>query len=69
MGFENKDVLGNTIEAQAKETIEQVINQVKARNIGESEFHQTIEEVLNSLEPVLDKHPEYIEQRYIRKNS
>ena len=27
MGFENKDVLGNTIEAQAKETIEQVINQ------------------------------------------
>ena len=47
MGFENKDVLGNTIEAQAKETIEQVINQVKARNIGESEFHQTIEEVLH----------------------
>ena len=38
MGFENKDVLGNTIEAQAKETIEKVINQVKARNIGESEF-------------------------------
>ena len=33
MGFENKDVLGNTIEAQAKETIEKIINQVKARNI------------------------------------
>lgn len=65
MGFENKDVLGNTIEAQAKETIEQVINQVKARNIGESEFHQTIEEVLHSLEPVLVKHPEYIKQNIL----
>ena len=65
MGFENKDVLGNTIEAQAKETIEQVINQVKARNIGESEFHQTIEEVLHSLEPVLVKHPEYIKKNIL----
>ena len=65
MGFENKDVLGNTIEAQAKETIEQVINQVKARNIGESEFQQTIEEVLRSLEPVLVKHPEYIKQNIL----
>ena len=65
MGFENKDVLGNTIEAQAKETIEKVINQVKARNIGESEFHQTIEEVLHSLEPVLVKHPEYIKQNIL----
>ena len=65
MGFENKDVLGNTIEAQAKETIEKIINQVKARNIGESEFHQTIEEVLHSLEPVLVKHPEYIKQNIL----
>ena len=65
MGFENKDVLGNTIEAQAKETIEKIINQVKARNIGESEFHQTIEEVLLSLEPVLVKHPEYIKQNIL----
>ena len=65
MGFENKDVLGNTIEAQAKETIEKVINQVKARNIGEREFHQTIEEVLHSLEPVLVKHPEYIKQNIL----
>ena len=65
MGFENKDVLGNTIEAQAKETIEKVINQVKSRNIGEREFHQTIEEVLHSLEPVLVKHPEYIKQNIL----
>ena len=35
MGFEIKNVSGNTIEKQAKETIEKVIDQVKARNIGE----------------------------------
>ena len=38
--------LEGAIETQAKETIEKVIEKVKARNIGESEFHQTIEEVL-----------------------
>ncbi len=63
MGVEIKD----TIEEQAKETIEKVIDQVKARNIGESEFHQTIEEVLHSLEPVLIKHPEYIKQNILER--
>src|SRR5699024_11124208 len=67
MGFEIKNVSGNTIETQAKETIEKVIDQVKARNIGESEFHQTIEEVLYSLEPVLVKHPEYIKQNILER--
>ena len=67
MGFEIKNVSGNTIETQAKETIEKVIDQVKARNIGESEFHQTIEEVLYSLEPVLAKHPEYIKQNILER--
>ena len=47
MGLEVKDVLETTIEQQAKETIEKVIEQVKNRNVGESEFHQTIEEVLH----------------------
>ena len=63
MGFEVKD----TIEIQARETIERVIEQVKVRNIGESEFHQTIEEVLHSLEPVLVKHPEYIKQNILER--
>lgn len=67
MGFEIKNVSGNTIETQAKETIEKVIDQVKARNIGESEFHQTIEEVLYSLEPVLVKHREYIKQNILER--
>ena len=33
---------------------------VKKRNPNEPEFHQAVTEVLESLEPVIDKHPEYI---------
>ena len=36
-----------------------VIEKVKARNANEPEFIQTVEEVLSSLEPVIDQHPEY----------
>ncbi|MFA5840048.1 MAG: NADP-specific glutamate dehydrogenase [Candidatus Margulisiibacteriota bacterium] len=36
-----------------------VIEQVKKRNPGEVEFHQAVEEVLESIAPVLEKHPEY----------
>ena len=36
-----------------------VMDQVKKRNPGEIEFHQAIEEVLLSLEPVIQKHPEF----------
>lgn len=39
--------------------IERVIEQVKVRNAGEPEFIQTIEEVLTSLAPAIEKHPEY----------
>ncbi|MFA6431534.1 MAG: NADP-specific glutamate dehydrogenase [Candidatus Margulisiibacteriota bacterium] len=36
-----------------------VLDQVKKRNPGEVEFHQAVEEVLESIIPVLEKHPEY----------
>jgi glutamate dehydrogenase (NADP+) len=39
--------------------VERVIEQCKANNPGEVEFHQTVEEVLTSLKPVVEKHPEY----------
>ena len=41
--------------------IARVIEQVKQRNAGEPEFIQTIEEVLTSLAPAIEKHPEYEE--------
>lgn len=40
--------------------IENLINDVKRRNPGEKEFHQAVEEVLESLKPVLEKHPEFV---------
>jgi glutamate dehydrogenase (NADP+) len=41
--------------------IESVYRQVLQRNPGEVEFHQAVKEVLDSLELVIKKHPEYIE--------
>lgn len=40
--------------------VQNVMEQVKKRNPGEVEFHQAVEEVLLSLEPVIEKHPEYV---------
>ena len=45
----------------SKEYVERVINWVKERSPGEVEFHQTVEEVLSSLIPVVEQHPEYEE--------
>ena len=39
--------------------VERVIELCKQKNPGEVEFHQTVEEVLSSLAPVMDAHPEY----------
>ncbi len=41
--------------------VERVIEQCKKNNPGEVEFHQTVEEVLSSLQPVVEQHPEYEE--------
>ncbi|WP_027340705.1 NADP-specific glutamate dehydrogenase [Halonatronum saccharophilum] len=41
--------------------IEEVMTKVVERNPGEAEFHQAVKEVLESLEPVFEKHPEYRE--------
>ena len=39
--------------------IQEVLDKVKARDSHEPEFIQTVEEVLSSLEPVIEQHPEY----------
>lgn len=39
--------------------LKSIYETVKKRNPGESEFHQAVQEVLESLEPLLEKHPEY----------
>lgn len=39
----------------------ELFERVQKRNPGEPEFHQAVKEVLESLEPVIEAHPEYIE--------
>ena len=41
------------------EYTENILNNVKAQNPSEPEFHQAVEEMLGSLLVVLDRHPEY----------
>ncbi len=40
-------------------SMKKILETVKKRNANEPEFHQAVEEVLESIEPVLEKHPEY----------
>lgn len=40
--------------------LQEVMNSVIKRNPNEHEFHQAVQEVLESLEPVAERHPEYI---------
>ncbi|MDZ7626741.1 MAG: NADP-specific glutamate dehydrogenase [Ignavibacteriaceae bacterium] len=41
------------------EYIEKILKEVKTKNPNEPEFHQAVHEVLESLEVVLQRHPEY----------
>ncbi|HYE84545.1 MAG TPA: NADP-specific glutamate dehydrogenase [Clostridia bacterium] len=45
----------------AKQYCEELYERVVKRNPGEPEFHQTVREVLDSLVPVLEKRPDFIE--------
>ncbi len=42
-------------------TLQDIYDDVLQRNPGEDEFHQAVGEVFDSLGPVVDKHPEYLE--------
>ena len=49
----------------ASTVIQSVYEDVLKRNPGEVEFHQAVKEVLDSLGPVLEKHPEYVEAKIV----
>ena len=42
-----------------------VLANVIAKNPGEKEFHQAVKEVLETLTPVLEKHPEYVKAKIL----
>ena len=49
------------------ESLVSVFDEVVRRNPGEVEFHQAVREVLESLGPVIAKHPEYADDEIIRR--
>ena len=40
--------------------LQHVYDSVLARNPDQPEFHQAVQEVLNTIEPVMEKHPEWL---------
>lgn len=51
----------------AKASIEAIFEVVKSRNPGETDFHQAVWEVIESLVPVLEKCPYYTQQKIIER--
>jgi glutamate dehydrogenase (NADP+) len=51
----------------AADYIDQNLNLVKAKNPAEPEFHQAVLEVFESLRPVLERHPEYLEAKILER--
>ncbi len=49
------------------EKLEPVYDEVVRRNPGETEFHQAVRDVLESLGPVVAKHPEFAEHKIIQR--
>src|SRR5947209_1663966 len=47
--------------------ISNLLAEVKAKNPGEPEFHQAVEEVVESLSLVLDRHPEYRKAKILER--
>lgn len=47
--------------------VNEILNKVAQRNPNEPEFLQAVTEVLESLEPVLAKHPEYVEYAVVER--
>ncbi len=47
--------------------VDRCIELCKQKNPGEVEFHQTVEEVLTSLKPIFEQHPEYEEAAILER--
>ena len=47
--------------------MQDIVNAIKKRNYGEVEFHQAVTEVVESVKPVLDNHPEYRHQKIFER--
>ena len=52
---------------QVDTKLENICEEVVERNPGEPEFHQAVREVINSLGPALERHPEFIEDKVVER--
>ncbi|MGY2064178.1 NADP-specific glutamate dehydrogenase [Blastococcus sp. SYSU DS0619] len=52
---------------EVPETVRGIYDEVLHRNPGETEFHQAVREVLESLAVVLDRHSEYAEMKTVQR--
>ncbi len=52
---------------KGEQYIHEVFEQVKKRNPNEPEFHQAVYEIFESLIPVFDKHPHYMEEGVLER--
>jgi glutamate dehydrogenase (NADP+) len=50
-----------------REYIAKVLTDVKAKNPAEPEFHQAVHEVVESLAPVFERHPEYMAAKILER--
>ncbi|MCE0762472.1 NADP-specific glutamate dehydrogenase [Pseudonocardia kujensis] len=49
------------------EALQPIYERVLSRNPGETEFHQAVREVLDSIGPAVDKHPEYADAKIVER--
>jgi glutamate dehydrogenase (NADP+) len=54
-------------DSQGAMYVKEVFETVLKRNPNETEFHQAVKEILDSLVPVFDKHPKYMEQGVLER--
>lgn len=47
--------------------VDSIMADVKAKNPAQPEFHQAVHEVVESLEPVIERHPEYKEAKILER--
>jgi glutamate dehydrogenase (NADP+) len=50
-----------------RDYVAELMAEVKAKNPAESEFHQAVQEVLDSLSVVLEQHPEYRHEKILQR--
>src|SRR5439155_5380757 len=59
--------VGSVGEVKGSRFVRDLMAEVKAKNPGETEFHQAVQEVVESLDVVLERRPEYRSARIIER--